>query len=254
MGGSQSTRKITVVNDEASGVIKISDAVVQRLKGEIEAGPAAAGGAAAGPAAAPPPSSPPSGSSPAPSSSPPPVAGSVGGQGSPPGGGPPGPPEEMAAPLPPPSTTIEVPPAPPSSSSTTEGPPPPASHVWQRPIIQYIEEPSLSALRVRTEKEEELKQLETYWRERLTKQEAEHVNQAKLTEEEISKSANFVKGLFQSASMQGDQLCREATEAVQSCYSANPNKSLLCRDKVLEFSQCVHQARANLLTPVTSGW
>ena len=33
MGASQSARKITVVNDEASGVIKISDAVVQRLKG-----------------------------------------------------------------------------------------------------------------------------------------------------------------------------------------------------------------------------
>merc|ERR1711892_159095 len=35
MGANQSTRKITVVNDEVSGVIKISDAVVQRLKGEI---------------------------------------------------------------------------------------------------------------------------------------------------------------------------------------------------------------------------
>ena len=33
MGASQSSRKITVVNDEATGVIKISDAVVQRLKG-----------------------------------------------------------------------------------------------------------------------------------------------------------------------------------------------------------------------------
>jgi hypothetical protein len=33
MGANQSARKITVVNDEATGVIKISDAVVQRLKG-----------------------------------------------------------------------------------------------------------------------------------------------------------------------------------------------------------------------------
>ena len=39
MGANQSARKVTVVNDEASGVIKISDSVVQRLKGEIEGEP-----------------------------------------------------------------------------------------------------------------------------------------------------------------------------------------------------------------------
>ena len=33
MGANQSSRNITVVNDEATGVIKISDSVVQRLKG-----------------------------------------------------------------------------------------------------------------------------------------------------------------------------------------------------------------------------
>jgi hypothetical protein len=36
MGANQSARKITVVNDEATGVIKISDSVVQRLKGTVE--------------------------------------------------------------------------------------------------------------------------------------------------------------------------------------------------------------------------
>jgi len=36
MGANQSARKITVVNDEATGVIKISDSVVQRLKGEFQ--------------------------------------------------------------------------------------------------------------------------------------------------------------------------------------------------------------------------
>uniref|UniRef100_A0A4D5R8Z2 MICOS complex subunit Mic19 n=1 Tax=Scolopendra viridis TaxID=118503 RepID=A0A4D5R8Z2_SCOVI len=36
MGNSGSTRRITVVNDDASGVIKISDSVVNRLRGELE--------------------------------------------------------------------------------------------------------------------------------------------------------------------------------------------------------------------------
>ena len=43
--------------------------------------------------------------------------------------------------------------------------------MWQRPIIQYIEEPSISALRVRAEKEEEMKTLEDYWKDRVQKQE-----------------------------------------------------------------------------------
>merc|ERR1712045_49087 len=36
MGAQQSSRKITVVSDEASGVIKISDSVVNRLRKEVE--------------------------------------------------------------------------------------------------------------------------------------------------------------------------------------------------------------------------
>merc|ERR1711951_333029 len=69
-----------------------------------------------------------------------------------------------------------APPSPPVEVVMTEAPAPaeppqaapqehalPPQHIWQRPIIQYIEEPSLSALRVRTEKEEELLALENYW-------------------------------------------------------------------------------------------
>ena len=49
-----------------------------------------------------------------------------------------------------------------------------AVQVWQRPIIQYIEEPSISALRVKAEKEEEMKTLDDYWKERLQKQEVSY--------------------------------------------------------------------------------
>jgi len=211
MGANQSTRKITVVNDEASGVIKISDAVVQRLKGEIT-----------GESAAPP--------SPVASSPPPPVEAPT-----------------TATPLPPPPPPQDVaPPPPPSDHPTVEAT---ATHVWQRPIIQYIEEPSLSALRVRTEKEEELMQLEAYWQERLASQETAHIEQAKLTEEEVARSARMVDTLFRPVSSHRKELCRDASDAVQSCYSSNSQQPLLCRDKVLQFSHCVHQARANLLTP-----
>ena len=39
MGASQSARTVTVVNDETTGVIHISDSVVRRLKGEINGEP-----------------------------------------------------------------------------------------------------------------------------------------------------------------------------------------------------------------------
>lgn len=259
MGANQSTRKITVVNDEASGVIKISEAVVQRLKGEISGEAAPTIPARPPPAPAPVPAPPVEADPPLPVELPPPPP--------PPVELPPPPPAELpppppAAELPPPPPPVEEV-APPSTevapeSATTspeetfaaqsEAPAPPV-HVWQRPIIQYIEEPSLSALRVRTEKEEELAQLETYWRERLSAQESAHIARAKLSEDEVARSARLVEGLFMPAAPAGEKLCRwgEASDAVQSCYSSNPQQPLLCRDKVMQFSQCVHQARAALL-------
>lgn len=258
MGQNQSTRKITVVNDEVSGVIKISDAVVQRLKGEIT------GGAAPEPASAPTPvpaAPPPEPKIEAPTPPPPPPVEIV-----------PPPPVEapplVETPPPPPPEVVDVPPPvseplppppPPPASEPAPPPPPPAaapeaappapapSHVWQRPIIQYIEEPSLSALRVRAEKEEELKRLEEYWKDRLQKQEENHIANAKLTEEEIVKSAKHVETLFTPASSR--EICRDSRLAVQSCYSENPSKPLLCRDKIKEFSSCVSKARLELISP-----
>ena len=95
--------------------------------------------------------------------------------------------------------------------------------MWQRPIIQYIEEPSISALRVKAEKEEEMKNLDDYWKERLQKQEVTEssnllsgsqyflfqetfIANAKLTEEEILRNAKYVQTLFKPAAT--GQFCR----------------------------------------------
>jgi len=252
MGQNQSTRKITVVNDEVSGVIKISDAVVQRLKGEITGGAAPEQAAAPTPTPAAPPPEPKIEATPPPPPveivPPPPV------EAPPLVETPPLPPPEVVAlpppvsePLPPPPPSSEPAAAPPAAAPEAAPPAPAPSHVWQRPIIQYIEEPSLSALRVRAEKEEELKRLEEYWKDRLQKQEENHIANAKLTEEEIVKSAKHVETLFTPASSR--EICRDSRLAVQSCYSENPSKPLLCRDIVKEFSSCVSKARLELISP-----
>jgi len=250
MGQNQSTRKITVVNDEVSGVIKISDAVVQRLKGEITGGsaPEPAPPPAPAPAPAPPPEPKVEASPPPPPPieivPPPPI------EAPPPVETPQPPPvEAVAEPPAPPASEPAAPPAPPAAATeaASPAPAPGPTHVWQRPIIQYIEEPSLSALRVRAEKEEELKRLEDYWKDRLQKQEENHIANAKLTEEEIIKSAKHVETLFTPASSR--EICRDSRLAVQSCYSENPSKPLLCRDKIKEFSSCVSKARLELISP-----
>lgn len=208
MGANQSARKVTVVNDEASGVIKISDSVVQRLKGEISGDSQQQQQQQ---------------SSPAPE------------------------PEKVA---PPPAAPVE--PTPPPPPQAAPAPVPPSEpviqqQVWQRPIIQYIEEPSISALRVKAEKEEEMKTQDDYWRERLQKQEESFIANAKLTEGEIIKNAKYVETLFKPAV--NKEICRESQQSVLSCYESNPGKPLLCREQVLAFTKCVSEARSGLVTP-----
>jgi len=267
MGANQSTRKITVVNDEAAGVIKISDAVVQRLRGEIAGDPPApatpepAAPAPAAPALAAP--APPAPAVPEPDAEPAPLPAPVVESAPEPA---PAPAEPEVVPTPPPAAAAPAPPPPaPVEVVVTEAPavpavePPqavpqehalPPQHIWQRPIIQYIEEPSLSALRVRTEKEEELLALENYWKERLAAQEAETVHRQKLTEQEIAAAAKKVEELFRPAQQEGAKPSKDLSADVQSCYSSNPSQPLLCRDKVAQFSQCVVDWRTQALKAV----
>jgi len=101
MGAQQSTRRLTVINDEASGVIKITDSVVDRIKSELHEQQSA-------PAAA---------ATPAPPTQAPP-------------------PEPMAAPPPPPPAPEVPPPAPEVPPSA-----PPSSYPMPPPIIKYVEVP-----------------------------------------------------------------------------------------------------------------
>merc|ERR1712223_1935785 len=123
MGSQQSSRRITEVSDEASGVIKISDSVVNRLKEEIE-------GANnnqqnreenARPSNDPPP----------PQTQPPTIP-------------------EVEKPQ-----TVVPEPIPPAPEPKVAEPIVQELRA-QRPIIHYVEEPSLSSLRIRAEKEKEL--------------------------------------------------------------------------------------------------
>jgi len=147
MGAQQSTRRLTVINDEASGVIKITDSVVDRIKSELheqQSAPAAAAPPAAAPTQAPPPE-------PMATPPPPPPAPEV----PPPAPGVPPPAPPSSYPMPPPIIKyVEVPgPAPPPEViiKYIDAPPPPPEVIVKivelpapPPIIEYIEKPGPS--------------------------------------------------------------------------------------------------------------
>lgn len=118
--------------------------------------------------------------------------------------------------------------------------------MWQRPIIQYIEEPSLSALKVRQEKELELVKLEEYWKERLRKQQDEHKHMDKRSDEEFNKSVEKVAKLFKKSG--SSQICsRDERQAVMECYGNNVGQALNCRETVRSFAACVNNERLKSL-------
>eukprot|EP00095_Tigriopus_kingsejongensis_P008198 maker-scaffold895_size84271-snap-gene-0.22 protein:Tk08198 transcript:maker-scaffold895_size84271-snap-gene-0.22-mRNA-1 annotation:"coiled-coil-helix-coiled-coil-helix domain-containing protein mitochondrial" len=188
MGQSQSNpRKITVINEEAAGVIKISDSVVQRLKEEM------------------------------------------GGQKDKPD---------------PPQTTESASPAPaaPPAPAVIEPTPP---QVGPAPIIQYVGDPSLSALKVRAEKEEELRQVEDYWQSRLRETRNHQLKATAINEENFHSTIEAVERLFLKSRQ--SPICQEAKHAVLQCYKQNPKQSLKCSQEVRNFAQCIDSARLNSL-------
>lgn len=212
MGQGQSNpRKITVINDEAPGVIKISDSVVQRIKDEV-AGQKDQGASATGSESSS------SNSNPAP---------------------PPGQPEPGNSPAPP-----AAPQYPPQYSS---GNPPPqgSSSPSVGPYVQYVSEPSLSALKVRAEKEEELRQVEEYWQSRLQETRNHQLKATAINEESLHNTIAAVEKLF----LKGRQapICQEPKHAVLQCYKQNPKQSLNCSQEVKSFAQCIESARLNSL-------
>lgn len=220
MGGQQSTRRLTVVNDEAAGVIKISDSVVERIQTELEQGKAAAAKKAEQP---PPVTEPP----------PPPPPPTVPSPPTPPKEPPTSPPEVEVPPTPAPAPPPPPPPSPPVVQPTV---------VQPKPVIQYVEkEPSLSSLRIKAEKEKELAEAESYWRKRFAKQEREHTA---LTHLEVSAMNSTAEKLSKAFAVEKcPPVCQEVRATLVDCYKQNPQKPLLCSETVKKFSQCVRSTR-----------
>jgi len=278
MGAQQSTRRLTVINDEAAGVIKITDSVVDRIKSELheqQSAPAAAAAPAAAPTQAPPPEPMAAPPPPPPAPEVPPPA---------PGVPPPAPPfsdpiikyVEVPGPAPPPEVIIkyiDAPPPPPEVIvKYVDGPsaaPPEIKYVEkpvvtyvdkivEKPVVEYVEKPvvvekvieriveketGLTSLRIRAEKEKELQEAEAYWSKRFAKQEQEHTTLAHLEAATMNETVERLSKAFSIQKLPINPEIQKKRDELLQCYQQNPGKTLLCSEVVKDFSRSVHSSR-----------
>lgn len=231
MGAQQSSRRITVVSDEASGVIKISDSVVNRLKEEIE-------GANNNQQKPEPPT-------PVPYEPSPPPPRMV---------------EEHPTPEAPvhetpteviPEVVMTQPPKPDVTIPPVRQEPQPVESGFyqesriQRPIIHYVEEPSLSSLKIRAEKEQELNDLDSHWRKRMHDVEQEKTTISNLQAASIAMSVKELEDILDYKPVA--PVCTSQRNLVTKCLKENKGKPLNCGDYVKEFSNCANLARLSYL-------
>jgi len=143
---------------------------------------------------------------------------------------------------------VEEPPAPAIPEPTPHEQPPAFPQQPQQVPNNYFfpEEAHLALLRLRQERELELKKVEDYWRERLKTVESKYVNLNKLTSEEFAKSVAEVEQLYKKETC--GPICQGMENSVIKCYQENPKQSLVCSPIVKDFSQCVASASLSALS------
>merc|ERR1739844_549217 len=248
MGAQQSSRRITVVNDEASGVIKISDSVVNRLKEEIEGANNASqkNKEHEAPPAVPEILAP---VAPVPEVAAPTIQEDV----------------QPEAPLIEPVTTVIEPTIPaiehvtpimqldPPAVQPSAPIPQPVAAVEQsiaptvqpiapqvqslvtipaqeprpqRPIIHYVEEPSLSSLKIRAEKEKELNDLDDHWRKRMQEVEQDKITMSNLQAASIAMSVKELEDVLHYEPVA--PVCTSQRNMITKCLKDNKGKPSNC--------------------------
>jgi len=112
----------------------------------------------------------------------------------------------------------------------------------------YYGEPTITALEVRRQKEQELRNNDLYWAKRLTQLEQSLQKTNSILEKEYNAAIDDVRSRFQNASPQ-HQLppCKDFKDKLVACYKQHPTETLMCSQHVVEFMQCVDVHRIKIL-------
>ena len=115
----------------------------------------------------------------------------------------------------------------------------------QRPIIHYVEEPSLSSLKIRAEKEKELNDLDDHWRKRMQEVEQDKITMSNLQAASIAMSVKELEDVLHYEPVA--PVCTSQRNMITKCLKDNKGKPLNCGDYVKEFSNCANLARLSFL-------
>ncbi|XP_017892083.1 MICOS complex subunit Mic19 [Ceratina calcarata] len=108
---------------------------------------------------------------------------------------------------------------------------------------------TMSALKMQQQKEQELRNLDNYWRQRLWNLEQTHAKLNDILKTEYQKATeeiyiNAKKGISIEDAVQP---CKGTSDKVLACYQENPKEILKCSSLVDEFSNCVDKRRAQVI-------
>jgi len=96
-------------------------------------------------------------------------------------------------------------------------------------------------MRLREEKEQEMKKLNLDWHNKVEEREKEFIKMGRLSEEEVAASLKEVESLFMKATC--SPVCQDQQEKVMNCYQDHAHQSLRCAREVEHFTQCVDLSR-----------
>lgn len=139
-------------------------------------------------------------------------------------------------------------------AESTPGPIPSASQIpapvssTPQTTTVYYGEPTITALEVRRQKEQELRNNDLYWAKRLSQLEQTLHKTNNILEKEYNAAIDDVRSRFQNASPQ-HQLppCKDFKEKLIACYKQHPTETLMCSQHVVDFMQCVDRHRIKIL-------
>lgn len=142
--------------------------------------------------------------------------------------------------VPPPAKVTPPAPAPVPAPTPAQRPPP---IVYQNPNPVFIQSPTgttITALEVRRQKEIELRENDTMWRQRMAQLEQTLNKTNSIMEQEYTSAVEDVRKRFASAAPV-HQLppCQDLKAQVIACYRANPGETLKCNEEVALFRNCV---------------
>lgn len=151
-----------------------------------------------------------------------------------------------------------------AASPKKEAPPkhapaaPPAAAPVRQPTVVYQNAPpvvyttpsghTLSAIDVRRQKEIELQQNDSMWRQRMAQLEQTLKKTNAIMEDEYSSAVEDVRKRFATASpIHQLPPCQDLKAQVIACYRAHPGETLKCSEEVAAFRNCVNLNRIKKL-------